>query len=261
MTKTSNILSLALLLIFIFSCQQNTPTEEETPPNKAFEEISFTTSDSIEIMGDLYVINKQAPTALLFHQAGSNAKGEYGPIIPALQEKGWNVLAIDQRSGGQRFGQYNRTIVSFTNRSFSFCEAYPDLEGALDYLIESGFTGAKIAWGSSYSAALAVQLGSRRKNDLAGVLAFSPASGGPMQACKPDDYFENFEIPLLLLRPSREMELESVQNQFNLAKEHNHQTYVAQNGTHGSSMLVEERVKNSVEENWNAVFSFLDQVK
>ena len=47
------------------------------------------------------------------------------------------------------------------------------------------------------------------------------------------------------------MENENSKQQFDLANSFNHQTYVAKYGRHGSSMLVEERVGNDVEETWN----------
>ena len=63
-------------------------------------------------------------------------------------------------------------------------------------------------------------------DDVDGVLAFSPASGGPMKHCKPDEYFETLKVPLLLLRPLQELEIESVKNQFELAQKTNHQVYI-----------------------------------
>jgi pimeloyl-ACP methyl ester carboxylesterase len=42
---------------------------------------------------------------LLFHQGGASARGEYGPIIPRLLSAGYHVLAVDQRSGGDRFAE------------------------------------------------------------------------------------------------------------------------------------------------------------
>jgi hypothetical protein len=50
------------------------------------------------------------------------------------------------------------------------------------------------------------------------------------------------------------MERESSVWQFNIAKKYNHQTYIAEYGEHGSSMLVEERVKNNVTANWEVVY-------
>ncbi|MCK0177914.1 hypothetical protein MWU50_01280 [Flavobacteriaceae bacterium S0862] len=46
-----------------------------------------------------------------------------------------------------------------------------------------------------------------------------------------------------------------------LVKEYNHETYVAKNGVHGSSMLVKDRVGNSVDENWAVVKTFLTKFK
>jgi len=225
------------------------------------KEISFFTSDSIQIFGDLYELDKKGKTILLFHQGGSNARGEYAPIIPILLEQGYNVLAIDQRSGGQYYGSYNRTLANIPTNvygdGYGYCDAYNNLEGALDFIIDLGFSGNKIVWGSSYSASLVIQLANNRQNDIDGVLAFSPASGGSMKDCLPDPYFETLEKPLLLLRPPNEMESENSKLQFDLAKKFNHQTYVPGSGVHGSSMLVEDRVGSDVQDTWNVVLTFL----
>jgi len=249
------ILLTSFILFYILNSSAQTKKERET------KEIAFFTKDSLKIFGDLYKLNKTAPTILLFHQGGSNAKAEYNFIIPILIKEGFNILAIDQRQGGQVYGNYNRTVANIPNNNFDYCDAYLDLEGALNYIIESGFIGKKILWGSSYSGSLVIKLASQYQKDINGVLAFSPASGGPMKKCRPDEYFETLKIPLLLLRPSKEMEIESSKNQFILAQQHNHQVYIAKYGTHGSSMLVEERVGNNVDGNWEVVKSFLEYFK
>lgn len=228
------------------------------------KEIHFFTSDSIQIFGDLYELNKEGKTILLFHQGGSNARGEYTPIIPTLIQNGYNVLAIDQRSGGQYYGSYNRTLANIPTHiygdGYGYCDAYNNLEGALDYIIDTGFSGTKVLWGSSYSASLAIQLASKRQQDVDGVLAFSPASGGSMKDCLPDEYFETLKRPLLLLRPPSEMESEKSKVQFELAKKFGHQTNVPKSGVHGSSMLVENRVGADVQETWKVVVSFLQTI-
>lgn len=257
--KNSAILSL-LAIVAIMSCK---PKEKSLASNdiSASNEVSFFTSDSVRVYGDLFELSKEATTILLFHQAGSNARGEYGSIIPELTSEGFNVLAIDQRQGGQLFGSYNRTVAELPTNEFGFCDAGKDLEAALNFITNSDFTGKRILWGSSYSGLLAINLAHERQKEVVGVLAFSPASGGPIEDCKHDEYFETLKIPLLLLRPEQEMAMESVQSQFELAKTNNHQTYVALNGTHGSSMLVEERVGQSVVQNWAVVKSFLTSIK
>lgn len=229
--------------------------------NATFEpkEINFQSSDDLTIYGDLYQINKQATTVLLFHQARSNARAEYGEIAQRLVKEGYNVLAIDQRSGGQLYGSYNRTVANIPLNKSKYCDVYVDLENTLEYLNTSGFTGKKIVWGSSYSAALVIKLAHNYPDQVHAVLAFSPASGKPMEECNPNEYFETLKTPLLLLRPKKAMEIESVKNQYNLASEYGHQTYTAENGVHGSSMLVESRVKADVQKNWDVVLSFIKE--
>lgn len=248
-------------MLMISSCKQQKKENRITEQKKESTEVSFLAKDSITVFGDLYEIKKSSPIIILFHQARSNAKGEYGTIIPKLTNKGFNVLAIDQRSGGQLFGKHNRTVAKSTYKNYNYCEAYPDLEAALQYVLEQGFKNKIIVWGSSYSAALAIKLTHKNQDKIHGVLAFSPASGRPMKDCNADGLLETLKTPLLLLRPAKEMEIESVKKQFNLAKKFSHQTFIAKNGVHGSSMLVAERVKSSVDKNWNAVYEFLEKFK
>lgn len=214
--------------------------------------------DGVKIYGDLIELDKAKPTILLFHQGRSNARGEYASIIPTLTEQGFNTLAVDQRRGGDLFEGKNRTLENI-DQEYTYCETYQDIKAALDYIKSENFSGPIIAWGSSYSAALVVKLAHENPDDIAAVLAFSPASGGPMADCKPDIYFEDLETPLLVLRPSNELEIESVKAQFDLAEKHGHQVFEANPGTHGSSMMVKERVKGSVEVSWNVVSDFLER--
>ncbi|NER15024.1 hypothetical protein GWK08_16330 [Leptobacterium flavescens] len=258
MMKNTVLIGIGILCILV-SCKQAEP--EKQSKEESSTEISFYTADSLKIAGDLYGSDKEAPVIMLFHQGGSNARGEYNSIIPVLLEDGFNVLAIDQRRGGQTYGSYNRTVANISINNYGYCDAYPDLEAALSFIEGSGYTGSKIVWGSSYSGTLVIKLAHENQDKISGVLAFSPASGGPLKDCRPDAYFESLKTPLLLLRPPGEMEIESVKAQFDLANQHGHQTYAAENGVHGSSMLVEERVGNTVEDNWDIVRSFLNKFR
>ena len=254
-----------IILSLLFISCQNSKKESPERNEGQVKEISFHTPDSIQIFGDLYEQDKEAPIILLFHQGGSNARAEYGPIIPKLLEKGYNILATDQRMGGQYYGKYNRTLVKVSDHLYSnpygFCDAYNNLESALDCAINRGFTGDVILWGSSYSAALAIQLAHKNQDEVDGVLAFSPAGGPPMKDCPADPYLDDLNVPLIVLRPPNEMESESVQKQFDLVQEKGHQAYVAINGVHGSSMLVEERVGADVSATWEVVYEFLENVR
>lgn len=108
---------------------------------------------------------------LLFHQAGSNA-AEYDVIAPRLQSLGFDALAIDQRSGGRRFGRDNQTVAK-RGKSTGFTAAYPDLEAALAWASERGHPKV-LAWGSSYTAALVFRLAADHGDSLTAVLSFSP---------------------------------------------------------------------------------------
>jgi len=256
MTNKFSITVFLVLGFYMAACQSKLKDETSNQGVQS-KEIQFKTSDNITVFGDLYTNGKDKTTILLFHQGGSNARGEYGPIIPQLLDLGFNVLAIDQRNGGQVYGKYNRTVAQFNNLEYSYCEAYLDLSHALDYLIMSGYVGKKVLWGSSYSATLAIQLASKRSESIHGLLAFSPASGGPMKACLPSKYFEKIKTPFLLLRPAKEMEIESVKAQYDLALSFKHSVHIAANGVHGSSMLIADRTENPVDQTWKVVIDFL----
>jgi len=251
-------------ICFLLACKNDDPHKNPSD-DKNYTAISFITPDSINIFGELYENDKTEDVILLFHQGGSNTRGEYRTIIPELLKTGVNILAIDQRVGGQIYGSYNRTIANIPGNSFNnnygYCDAYNNLEGALDFIMSNDFTGKRILWGSSYSASLVMKLASERPNDVNGVLAFSPAAGKVMEGCNPEEYIEKISIPLIILKPPNEMESERSKAQFELAEKYNHQTYAAEYGVHGSSMLVASRVGNDVSKNWEVVLDFLKLIR
>ncbi len=222
------------------------------------KEINFLAADSLKIYGDLYHVDHQRPVILLFHQARANGRAEYGELVRTLLDKKYNLLLLDQRSGGQTFGNYNRTVAEIPLNRYGYCDAYQDLEGALDFVISQGYEGKKIIWGSSYSAALVIKLAYTRPEDVDAVLAFSPASGEPMDGCQPNELLEHIRTPLLILRPQKEAAIPTVQAQLELASTHGHKTYVVANGVHGSSMMIASRVKDDVAPQWKVVHQFID---
>ncbi len=225
-------------------------------------EVSFVTDDGITVYGELHLVDesKASPIILLFHQGGGNARAEYGPLVPRLFEHGFNTLAIDQRRGGGQLGGVNRTVEALEGAEYSYCDAYADLEAALRYVIAEGYRGVRIAWGSSYSATLALRLAAAHPEEIHGVLAFSPASGVVMEECRPDAYSAVLSVPALILRPASEMHDEDVQRQLAMFQEQGLATYIADPGVHGSSTLNPERVGASVERNWEVVLAFLETI-
>lgn len=231
-----------------------------TIPDTAPREVSFPAADGGTLFADIHpgADGPAAPVVLLFHQGGGDARGEYGPIIPRLTARGLNVMAVDLGGGGDRFGVMNRTVASRPAAEPAYCDEYVDLQAALAFAVSSGFTGPQIVWGSSYSASLAIRLAVEHPERAAAVLAFSPAGGGPMEACKPDPYLPRLTVPLLALRPTQELALPSVARQNALITEAGHAVFEAVGGTHGSSMLVADRSDGDVEPTWERVLSFID---
>lgn len=228
-------------------------------------EVAFLTEDKVRVVGDWYGAGdeKDGPVILLFHQGGGDARGEYAEIAPRLVANGFQVLAIDQRNGGNVFQSTNRTIAHMgaDYEEPGYCDAYPDLVAAVGYVRSQGFTGKLIVWGSSYSAALVFRLAAEHPSQISGLLAFSPAAGPPLADCPLAAHLDSIKMPAIAFRPAREYAIESVAEQMKQLAAAGVQTYVADPGVHGSSMLNARRVKASTEKTWEVVLAFLDTVK
>lgn len=197
------------------------------------------------------------PTILLFHMAGSSAPGEYSEIAPILSSEGYNTLAVDLRSGGGRLGAPNKTADRLGDGNIGYCEAYPDMVAALNWVKSNGGGGRVAALGSSYSAGLVIKLGTEKQQDIAGVLAFSPASGTPMANCRPEPYLTQMTIPLIAFRPEREMAVPSVVAQAAAFRKLGVPYLEIENGRHGSLMLRESQTGTNMDHAWRPVFEFL----
>jgi len=221
-------------------------------------EVTFSASDGSIVYADTMMAPaaKNAPLLILFHQAGGDGRAEYAYSAKRFLEAGYSLLIVDQRSGGSRFGGTNRTVEARGEKT-GYCEAYPDMEAALAYAHDSGYSGPIYAAGSSYSAGLVIKLGAENADKLSGVVAFSPAAGGPMKDCSPNGYAATTKTPTMVLRPAREMANPSASAQFEQFKAAGHTMFVAENGVHGSSMLDPSRTKADTEATWAAVMAFL----
>jgi alpha-beta hydrolase superfamily lysophospholipase len=222
------------------------------------EEVEYSAEDGGKIFAnlDLSAKGKDGPLIILFHQAGANGRGEYANTAPLFRENGYSTLVVDLRSGGETFGGSNRTVDA-RGESSGYCEAMPDLIASLNYAAAQGFKGPIYAAGSSYSAALTIALGNEQADALSGVIGFSPASGGPMAACSPNEFAATTKTPTLVVRPEREMQVPSVQTQFELFKTHGHSAFIHKGGIHGASTLDETRADGDIDPVWKTVLSFL----
>ncbi len=222
----------------------------------AAEPLTLTAADGVEVYGE-YWPSKDAPAPIVvaFHQAGSN-HAEYAPLAARLNEAGYGVVAIDQRSGGPAFGGGNRTVAKL-GRSTGFEEALPDLEAALAWSRDKAAGAPVLVWGSSYSAALVFELAAAHPRDVQGVLAFSP--GEYLKDPKAVRRAARMvRVPVFIdqavdgeeVRRSRAI-LEAV------ATPDRTQFVPTRGGVHGSSTLRADRNARGADENWTAVFAFL----
>ncbi len=224
------------------------------------QQITFPAADGATVHGTWYRTDQPVRAVILaFHQGGASAEAEYGPIVGRLTAAGFEVLAVDLRTGGTFFGGVNRTVEARGGRT-GYCEAAPDVAGALATVRAQHPDRRVILWGSSFSGALVLRLAATNPDGVVGVIAFSPATGEPMVGCVGEEVSHLIRVPVLALRPRSEVETGISTDQFAVFERQNHGTFVADPGEHGSSMLVEERVGAPVEDTWRVVLEFLRSV-
>ena len=220
--------------------------------------VEFKSKDGLMVSGNLYEVGSDKHVILLLHQANYN-KHEYADIAPKLNEIGFNVLAIDQRSGGPFAGKTNETFERATKRGdtdISFVDAQQDIEAAVDYLY-SKYDKKVTIWGSSYSSALAIFIAA--ENDYVnGIISFSPGNYFGKEKPKLSSVFKDLYKPFLVTSSKEEAkdlskELEDIE-----LKENQSQFIPESDGFHGSRAIWEGQ--QGAEEYWGAITEFLDRL-
>ena len=224
------------------------------PPGSTHRLVS---SDGVPVFVDRYPGQRRAAVAL-FHQGGGSARGEYGFLVSRLVEAGFDVVTADLQGGGDRFGFPNRTMSETPEGAdFSYCDAASQLSAVLDS-VEAWYPDVpRIAWGSSYSGALVLHAAAEGAA-VDRVLAFSPASGGPMGDCSANRVSDAVGVPALVVRPAGEAGIGSVREQLALFTAAGQQVAVASPGVHGSSLLNPVRAGGDTDATWRLVESFLE---
>ncbi len=157
----------------------------------AKQAVSIRAVDGLEVTADLYPVDAEdAPVIVLFHQAGWS-RGEYLEIAPRLNRLGFRCLAVDQRSGETVNGVANETArrASAAGKGTSYLDARADVLAALRYVRRTWGGSKLIAWGSSYSASLVLEVAGSRPELSDAVLAFAPG-----------EYFESLGKPATWVR-------------------------------------------------------------
>ena len=226
--------------------------------NPAVESIDFPTEGGIQGRADVYASKSGSATlVLLFHQAGWS-RGEYREIAPKLVRAGYQVMAVDQRSGGAVNGVKNETHRRATKMGLarSYLDAYADLKAALAYARKELGASQIIVWGSSYSASLVFRLAAEHPTGIAAVMAFAP--GEYFEKQKSPVYIWNFakRVKQPLFVTSSKKERAQVKPIFDASPAEKKILFTpASRGQHGSRALWEKFPDHDVY--WAAVNGFL----
>jgi dienelactone hydrolase len=222
--------------------------------------ITFPSMDGLEVTADTYIAHddKSSPLIVLFHQAGWS-RGEYLEIAPKLNKLGFNCIAIDQRSGDSVNGIENETALRAlqAEKQTRYIDALLDIEASLRFA-KSQYSESKIiAWGSSYSAALVLQVAGSQPDLLNGVLSFAPGEYFAKQG-KPKSWIKdsaiNISVPVFIT--SARNEQNSWSAIYAAIKSENKFSFVpVTKGNHGSRALWEQFEDS--DQYWSAVNKFL----
>ena len=228
------------------------------------ETINFKSADNLLITADLYTPHAANTTALivLFHQAGSS-RGEYNEIAPRLNKLGFNCIAVDLRSGEYSRGKDNETAIRASNKNLptSYADALPDIIAALTYARKHYSDSKIIAWGSSYSAALAIKVAGDQPQLVDGVLAFSPGeyfSHVGKSKTWIRDSAKNIKAPTFIT--SAKNEAADWSPIYEVIDTASRQSFIPETaGKHGSKALWKKYADSQAY--WDAVNKFLDDFK
>jgi len=248
---------ISFILINIWGCKDDdtTPSNPGSSDTAFVATITFPSLDSVTITADHYHTNNTNPVIVLCHQAGWS-RGEYLEVAPKFNDMGYNVLAIDQRSGQTINGVDNKTVGSAvtagkTNR---FIDAKQDIEAAIDWA-KNKYNRDVIILGSSYSASLVLMIAAER-NDIDKVLAFSP--GEYLPGISVQGSISGIKMPVFLT--SSKQERIQTEKLFEVISNSEYKKQFVPkwgDGQHGARNLWPSMADQ--EEYWNAMKIFLDQ--
>ncbi len=161
MMKTKKIILVILGVFFLLST------------SKSQETVTFDAADGLKITANLYEIDSTLPYLILFHQAGSS-KGEYRETAIKMIKLGYNILAVDLRSGDEINFVTNETaaLAKKTGKNNSMLDAKQDIIAAIDWAYYKSNKEVVIL-GSSYSASLCLLVG-KINPKVKAIVAFSP---------------------------------------------------------------------------------------
>ncbi len=225
-----------------------------------YQTVNFLSSDGLKVYADLYSgTNKRGPLIILYHQAGYS-RGEFRNIAPRLVDLGFNVLAVDLRSGDILNHVTNLTQKEALKqgKSTAFVDAIPDLEASFNYVKNKIKSKKIIYWGSSYSASLGFYMAAKYPNAYNALIAYSPGEYFKVENQTITGFAKEVKIPVYVSSArNEESEWKSIYNSITSKK----QFYLPAKtkGHHGTMAL--SVFNDDAEENWQAIIPFLKKIR
>ena len=137
------------------------------------ETVTFTSADGLQVTADEYIIARDNPYILLFHEQQSS-RGEFDTIARKLCKMDYNCLAVDLRNGGNINFVSNETVKRCReNRCPSGVAAVEkDVLAAVEYAFKKS-NQPVILFGSCANGSLALKV-ARENDQVRAVVAMSP---------------------------------------------------------------------------------------
>lgn len=167
-----------LLLGFLFAAAA--PLARAVAP----EAVAFDTSDGFALKADLWrSAEANAPVAILLHQFNRDRRS-FAPLVPALQQRGFTVLAIDQRGQGESVrqktagGERTLHVQQIPREAVGpVVEAgVQDVAAAIAFLAKSAIAVDRVALvGSSYGCTVSL-LATQKEKSVRAVALLSPGT-------------------------------------------------------------------------------------
>ncbi|MGL4306818.1 MAG: alpha/beta hydrolase [Mycobacteriaceae bacterium] len=218
--------------------------------------VTFASLDGLLITADEYLADNALGSLLLCHRSHFN-RGEYRETAKKFQSLGYSCLAIDQRSGMKVLGTTNETylLAKQQGRATGYVAAKPDIEAAIEYCYLKNSSQPIVIVGSSYSASLALLIGSENGGKLSGIIAFSP--GEYLKGITLSETLHTLTVPTIVL-PEKKDYLITQQLLKNADKSVVSLFHPQTEGAHGSRSLWSKTTGN--DEYWSVVLEFLHKV-
>lgn len=217
--------------------------------------LALRAADGVTVYARVYEAAPNAAVVLLFHQAGSN-KSEYDTIAPRLEKLGYDVLAIDQRSGGDLYPPGNETVAHLGKNAASYMEAVPDMEAAIEWARRVHPHSPVYLWGSSYSAGLVFVIAASHPRGVKAILAFSPGEYLPDKNLVHQSA-RKVRVPVFIDSAADPQEIANARSILAAVPVKQKVQYVPTAGVHGSSTLRTDKDPDGAAANWTAVTAFL----